>query len=153
MKKTKLFVSIILIGLFSSIRLNAQYFNNGDNILSAGLGLGSSLVGAGYSSSPAISLEYEHGNWDVGGPGVISLGGYLGFQSFRHEGFGYLEKENYTVIGIRSAYHFNMINAKDFDVYAGLMLSYDIDSYSSNFPYWYGYSESPSGIGFSVYVG
>jgi hypothetical protein len=153
MKKVLLFSLIAFVSLFTSVKLKAQHFNNGDNVISAGLGLGSSYHGIHYSSTPAISLQYEHGNWDVGGPGVISLGAFLGFKSFRHEEFGYLRKWNYTVIGIRSAYHYNGITVEELDVYGGLMLSYDILSYSSNFPDHYNYGGYSSGLGFSLYIG
>jgi len=56
---------------------NAQEFQKGTNIISAGIGLGSSILSySGASQSPALSLQYERGVWDIGGPGVISLGGY-----------------------------------------------------------------------------
>src|SRR5690348_7499073 len=84
----------------------AQAFNRGDDILGVGLGIGSSL-GSGYtygSQSPGLSVQYEHGNWDVGGPGVISLGGYLGYKSFSYDYLSYYSvKWTYFIIGLRSA--------------------------------------------------
>ncbi len=73
------------------------------------------------SQTPAISLQYEKGMWDIGGPGVISLGGYVGRKGYKYSGssgsYHYSEKWNYTVIGVRSAYHYNGINNEKFDVY------------------------------------
>jgi len=136
---------------------SAQEFKTGDNVLSLGLGIGSTLGSYGYSSqTPAISIQYEHGQWDVGGPGTISLGGYLGFKSFKYESFDYSEKWNYTVIGIRSAYHYNGLKVEHLDVYGGLMLSYDIVSYSfeSSNPLWDPYKgDYANSIGLSLYVG
>jgi hypothetical protein len=165
MKKIIFLSSFICLFLIVPVKNYAQHFENGDNILSPGIGFGSALGGRyGYSYSsqtPGISLQYEHGNWDVGGPGVISLGAYLGFKSYSYEEaypyFSYSYKWNYTIIGIRSAYHFNMINAKDLDVYGGLMLSYSILSfkYSSSDPtYDYLYRKSyGSTFDFSLYIG
>ena len=166
-KKNLSVASAITIILFSSFNtVTAQAFNTGDNVMSLGIGLGSSLGGGyGYSSqSPGISLQFEHGQWGVGGPGVISLGGYLGYKSFSYDGafsypyiYSYTQKWSYTVIGIRSAYHYNGISSKDWDVYGGVMLSYDILSYkytSSNPVYDHLYSGSYSGgLGLSLYIG
>src|SRR6185369_6496127 len=129
--------AVILTGITS--KTFGQEFKNGDNVLSLGLGIGSSLGSAGFTSqSPGISLQYEHGQWDAGGPGTISIGGFLGFKSYRYEAryypYYYSQKYNYTIIGIRSAYHFNMINVDHLDVYAGLMLSYNILSYTYDGP-------------------
>jgi hypothetical protein len=166
-KKILSMVCLVSVILFASAgKTSAQAFNTGDNVLSLGIGLGSSLGGSyGYSSqTPGISLQFEHGQWDVGGPGCISLGGYLGFKSFSYDGgfsypyaYTYTQKWNYTVIGIRSAYHYNGINSKDWDVYGGAMLSYDILTYkytSSDPTYDYLYNHSYNGgVGFTLYIG
>lgn len=127
MKKIVILLSAILVcGV-----LRAQPFIKESNVISAGIGLGSSLGGFSYGSqTPAISLQYERGIWEVGGPGVISLGGYAGTKSFKYKGSGYTQKWGYTIIGIRSAYHYNGIHSDQFDVYGGIMLSYNILNYS-----------------------
>jgi hypothetical protein len=57
------------------------------------------------------------------------------------------------MIGFRSAYHYNGLESDKFDVYGGLMLSYNINSYSyeNNDPY---YPDSYSGgsYGNSLYL-
>lgn len=124
-------IFLVLVSLSISGILFAQPFNKGTNVVSAGIGLGSSLGGFTYGSqTPALSLQYERGVWEVGGPGVISLGGYAGMKSYKYSGSGYTQKWGYTIIGIRSAYHYNGINSDKFDVYGGLMLSYNILNYS-----------------------
>jgi len=162
MKKIIIYI-VTVCALLSTYDSFAQKFMNGDNVISLGLGAGGSLgVGTYSSQTPAISAQFEHGAWDVGGPGVISLGGYLGFKSYSYHGaypgYTYSQKWNYTIIGVRSAYHFNGINVKELDVYGGVMLSYDIVSYkySSNVynPYYDNLvGDYGSGIGFSLYVG
>lgn len=136
---------------------NAQEFQKGTNIISAGIGLGSSILSySGASQSPALSLQYERGVWDIGGPGVISLGGYAGYKGYSFSGTDYSEKWHYTVLGIRSAYHYNGLNVKKLDLYGGVMLSYNLLSYSYSDNS--GYNLSGSGnygstVGFSLYIG
>jgi hypothetical protein len=155
---------IAIVLLASACILNprlssSQTFKEGDNILSAGIGFGSSYGGfESGSESPAIVVNYEHGNWSVGGPGVISLGGFLGYKSYSYDYHNYYsESVSYTVIGIRSAYHFSMIDSRDWDVYGGAMISYNIASYSytSHDPYYdnYAYDGADSRLRFSLYFG
>ncbi|HUB61294.1 MAG TPA: hypothetical protein VL978_11350, partial [Puia sp.] len=136
---------------------HAQEFQKGTNIVSAGVGLGSSILSySGASQSPALSLQYERGVWDVGGPGVISLGGYAGYKGYSFSGSDYSEKWHYTVLGIRSAYHYNGLKVEKLDLYGGVMLSYNILSYSYSDIDGYNFSGSGSygsTVGFSLYVG
>lgn len=135
----------------------AQEFQKGTNVISAGIGLGSSILSySGASQSPALSLQYERGVWDIGGPGVISLGAYAGYKGYSFSGADYSEKWHYTVLGVRSAYHYNGLNVDKLDLYGGAMLSYNLLSFSytaSN-----GYNISGAGsygsnVGLSLYVG
>ena len=124
----------IITCLFAFIVMNSAFgqghFEKGDNVISAGIGIGSSLgvIGSyGYSQSVGLNANFEHGIWEIGGPGVISLGGYLGYKSYDYSYFN----TSYTIIGIRAAYHYNGIPSDKFDVYGGLMISYNIYSHSS----------------------
>jgi hypothetical protein len=138
MKKSALFSLILLVTcIISTVKAKAQTYEVGNNIISAGLGLGSA-IGNGYtyaSQSPGFSVQYERGIWEVG-PGVISLGGYLGFKSYSNSGseggYNYDYKWNYTILGARGAYHFTGIPVENLDVYAGLMLSFNNLSYSGS---------------------
>src|SRR5690606_11774888 len=132
----------------------------GSKVIAAGIGLGSSLGSSAYSSqTPGISLQYEQGVWEVGGPGVVSLGGYVGFKNFGHDysssGFTSSAKWNYTILGVRSAYHYTGLANEKADLYGGVMLSYNILNYS------YEHSgglnmntgAGTSSAGFTLYVG
>ena len=139
---------------------HSQEFVKGTNVLSAGIGLGSSILSySGASQSPALSLQYERGVWEAG-PGVISLGGYAGYKGYSYSGkadaYSFDEKWHYTVLGVRSAFHYNGWDLQKVDLYAGVMLSYNILSYS--------YSDNAgtsvahagaygSAAGFSLYAG
>src|SRR5438552_7616479 len=82
MKKSGILI-ILLLTVFITTA-SAQQFVKGTNVVSAGVGLGSSILSySGTTQTPAISLQYERGMWDMGGPGVISLGGYVGFKAYK----------------------------------------------------------------------
>jgi hypothetical protein len=139
----------------------AQFFEKGTSVVSAGIGLGSAIGSFNYGSqSPGISLQYEKGVWDIGGPGVISLGGYAARKGYKYSGssgsFGYEEKWNYTIIGVRSAYHYNGISAEKADLYGGIMLSYNILNYKYSDNSGSGTLQKGSygnALGFTAYVG
>ncbi|MCC7231902.1 MAG: hypothetical protein IT242_03080 [Bacteroidia bacterium] len=163
MKKNIYLLTMALVAFMLST--SAQSFKVGSNVITAGIGLGSSLAGSG-TASPGIAVQYEHGTWDIGGPGTISLGGYIGYKSYKYDyNYGYFgsyyaakEKWSYVIVGVRSAYHFNGLSNEKFDPYGGLMLSYDIVSYSYSDNYtgstYYNNSGSyASGVGISLYLG
>lgn len=128
----------------------AQAFQKGTNVINAGVGFGTNLGGLG-NARPAVSLSFEHGTWDIGGPGVISLGGYIGNTGYSYKEAGYKQTWNYTIVGIRSAYHYNGIENPNLGLYGGLMLSYNIASYKAE-----GY-DGPNnfngGLGFNGFIG
>ena len=152
---------LILAITFFGAGARAQFFQKGSSVVSAGIGLGSAIGSFSYGTqSPGISVQYEKGVWDIGGPGVISLGGYVGRKGYKYSGnhgdYKFDEKWNYTIIGVRSAYHFNGINAEKADLYGGLMLSYNILNYKYEDNNGGGdlYKGSyGSGVGFTAYVG
>ena len=156
----RIITCLFVILTFSSAH-GQGHFSLGDNVVSLGIGLGSSLgFYGGSTASPGLSLQLEHGHWSVGGPGIISIGGYLGYKSFKYSGssytYNYTQKWTYTVLGVRSAYHYNGFASKDLDVYGGAMLSYNILSYkyTDNDPSIdYNNGTYGSGFGLSLYVG
>lgn len=149
MKKTIFTLAAILI----AVAVQAQQFQNGTTTANAGIGFGTALGGLG-KSRPAISVSVDHGIWDVGGPGVISLGGYIGNTGYRYTDLGFTAKWNYTIIGVRGAYHYNgFTNTPELDLYGGVMLGYNIAKYSSDstndsFANSYG-----SGVGLTGFIG
>lgn len=126
MKKT---ISIAMLIVLGTMFAKAQPFQKGSSALSALIGLGSSLGYYHSSQAPALSVNFEKGLWDIGSAGVISLGGYAGYKRFSYKGSNWRENWNYTIIGVRSAFHYNGINSDNFDVYGGLMISYNILKY------------------------
>ena len=132
MKKSAFFsIILVVFSFFSAARVHAQAFEAGTNVISGGIGIGSSLAsGFTYGSqSPGFSVGYDRGIWEAG-PGVVSLGGYVGIKTYKYgfvdnTGFAYSYKWNYTIFGVRGAYHFTGINVENLDLYAGVMIAYD----------------------------
>jgi len=161
MKKTTFLLPVLL--LLSIVTVKAQTYSKGTNVISAGIGLGSSIAGYTYGTqSPGFSFQYEKGIWEAG-PGVVSLGGYLGLKSYKysyHDGYGdsYENKWNYTIIGARGAWHYTELKTANLDLYGGLMLSYNHLSFSDSYSgpagnYAHAGGSYGSTIGFTAFVG
>ena len=126
----KIFV-YVLVAFFATSFAIAQEFNKGTNVINVGIGLGGHFdTFNSPSQSPSISASFERGIWEIPGPGVISLGGYLGYKSYKYDND---DRWNYTIVGVRGAYHYNGLNVDKLDVYAGAMLSYNILSYDNTY--------------------
>ena len=134
MKKTLLTLTVVAISLLTAQTVSAQEFSKGTNVINAGIGFGGAYDFGGFGSTLALGLNasYERGIWEVGGPGVISLGGYLGTTAYRLDFGNDDDTVRYTSIGVRGAYHFNFIEVNNLDVYAGPMISFDIVSFNND---------------------
>ncbi|MBT2161724.1 hypothetical protein [Zobellia barbeyronii] len=123
MKKT---ITLLATFAFLVQFASAQEFEVGTNAINAGIGLGGYYGGYTTSTqSPVFSASYERGVWDVPGPGVVSLGGYLGYKRFSYDNdfFGNDYSWSYTIIGVRGAYHYTGLDVDNLDVYGGVMAS------------------------------
>ncbi|WP_149304087.1 hypothetical protein [Pareuzebyella sediminis] len=125
--------TLFAILFFTITTLSAQEFQKGTNVINAGIGLGGAY-GSYTTSSQSIGLSasYERGIWEVPGPGVVSLGGFLGFKTYDYDYVGGRDRWRYTVIGVRGAYHYNGLNVENLDLYGGAMVSYRILSYNGS---------------------
>ena len=123
-------------------------FDEGDNVLGVGVGLGGNygigFSGAGVSQTPAMALHFDHGMGYLG-PGTWGLGGFLGYKSFKYvydnrytsNNYTSSYKWTYTVIGARGTWHYNEWHGtSQLDTYGGLMLAYRISSFKdeTNYP-------------------
>ncbi|RQP08251.1 hypothetical protein [Parapedobacter defluvii] len=124
-------VTFILLAIFMATAVHAQPFQKRTTAANVGIGLGTTLGGLG-TARPAVSVSLDHGFWDIGGPGAISLGGYIGNTGYKYTDMGYTAKWNYVIVGVRGAYHYNgFTNLPDLDVYGGVMLGYNIVKYKA----------------------
>lgn len=147
--KKMMFLTVMALVAFSTAY--GQQFQVGSNAVNVGVGFGTALSGLG-TGRPAISASYEHGLWEAG-PGVIALGAYAGITGYTYKSAGYTQKWNYTVIGARGTYHYSgFTSVPQLDPYGGLMLGYNIVSYSATGDYT-GPNAYGSGLGFSLFLG
>lgn len=153
--------------LFAPAISTAQSFNVGDKVVGLSLGIGGNYsAGSTYSSqTPAIGLSYEQGVSDLG-PGVLGIGGYLGYKSlfygadyaYGNVRYTYDQTWNYLIIGVRGAWHYNEWHGNDkLDTYGGVMLSYNSVSFKDKTNYSGGVvastNNSSSGVGFTGFLG
>jgi hypothetical protein len=116
----------------------APSFAKGTVAVSLGIGLG---IGYGYStafggslkSSPALSLSAEKGIVEGIGPGIISVGGLLGYKSYSYEWADYKSSWKNIYVSARGAYHYNFTDNPKIDTYAGVSLAARIEKYSTNY--------------------
>jgi Outer membrane protein beta-barrel domain len=134
-KQFLLFLLFVAIGAGTMAQQSSSAFSKGDNLLNAGIGLGSPFFGAGYTSAfpfnPGVS--YERGITDA-----ISVGGQISYARSKYSyaiyGSDYYFKESALYVGARGAYHFNELLDLDskFDVYGGATAGYVIVSVNDN---------------------
>jgi len=154
MKKKLLLVFVALIGL-SSLTFAQKAYQEGSNVINAGIGLGATYWGSGYSNGVSLVGSYEHGVTDN-----ISVGGILGYSGSSYSGtytsggntVSFKDKATGILIGARGSYHF--LTTDQIDPYAGADLGYVITSYSSSSTNGATFSGSKgSGLGFGIHGG
>ena len=122
---------VIVAGIIASAHLNAQEssFLKGDKVLNLGLGLGSTLYSGSYyvGQIPPVSASLEIGIVDgLAEKGVIGIGPYLGYSSYKYEYSGYGWKYSNIILGARGSFHYPLVDK--LDTYAGVLLGYNIVS-------------------------
>jgi hypothetical protein len=152
----KIIVSLLVV-CFCFIQAVAQdpVFVKGDKVLNLGLGIGSTLYSGTYyhSQVPPVSASLEVGVADnVLEKGVIGVGGYLGFSSYKYEYSSSGWKTSNIIIGARGNFHYPLVDK--LDTYTGLLLGYGILHHS----YFgiYGeedYTGSSSGLQWAWFIG
>lgn len=121
-------------------------FDEGTHLIGVGAGFGGFRsfhhAGGSYSRTPTMFVNYEQPWKDRLGPGYLGIGAYVGFQhsSYRYNDHGssywYEHTWNSYFIAARAAYHWDVLNSKNAEVYAGVLVGVRIQTYSydSNFP-------------------
>jgi hypothetical protein len=148
MKKLLLFS---LISLFSLSQLMAQEstFGQGNKVLNLGIGFGSTYYSSYYTSqTPALSASFEVGVKDgILDKGSIGVGGYLGYSSAKWT--NYYKTSNF-ILGARGSFHYPLVDK--LDTYTGLLLGYNIYSYSYYDTY-FGAKASGGGVTLAWFAG
>ena len=153
--------TIALVVMLSMPVLNAQesMFNMGDKVVSLGIGLGSNIYRGLYYSRgvPPVSISYEQALVDdILEKGVIGVGGYLGYTSYRYryDWFGVEYGWNYSdiIFAALGSFHYPLVD--NLDTYGGVLAGYRISTARE-----YGdvpsgtFSSASGGLVFSPFVG
>lgn len=152
----KLVFSLIAL-CFSLAQLAAQEptFEKGDRVANFALGLGSTLYSGTYYKSqiPPISASLEYGIVDnILDKGVVGVGPYVGFSSYKYEYSNWGYKYSNLIIGAKGNFHYPL--ADKLDTYTGLILGYNIRNSKEFGTAWgYDYSASSGGIVASWFIG
>lgn len=125
--------------LSTSLLLAATFFPNnraqaqfavGDDVVGLGVGLLGTYnygwKGAGFSRSPVINLQYDHGLMELG-DGVLGLGGLIGYSTAKYDysqfGWGHRYRFSSMLIAARGTWHYNEWHGDSkLDTYAALGL-------------------------------
>lgn len=119
----------------------AQAFGVGDNVFGVGVGIGGTYNygwrGAGFSRSPIINAQFEHGLMELG-DGVLGIGAMLGYSTAKYDylSLGYNHKYRFSsmLVAARGTWHYNDWHGDNrLDTYAAVALG--LYFHSSNFKY------------------
>lgn len=150
-------ITIFAAALFlPALKSQESTFNKGDKVVNIGIGLGSTLYTGSYYTStvPPLSVSFEQGVKDnIFDKGVLGVGGYLGYSSYKYKIMDWGYKYSDIIIGARGVFHYPLL-AK-LDTYTGLMLGYEILT-NKEFGDWGDgspYKAASGGIAWSWYVG
>ncbi|RTQ49559.1 hypothetical protein EJV47_12095 [Hymenobacter gummosus] len=129
--------------------------------IAANLGIGFG-VGYGYygtlNATPAMSLSVERGSIEGVGPGIIGIGGLVGYKGYSYKyGNGYKSTWNNILVSVRGTYHYNILENPKLDTYAGLSLGVRMqnwkDTYYDNTPGLSGYKSSSAYLTSGIFIG
>jgi hypothetical protein len=151
----KLF-AIVAMAAIIGLSANAQenLFFKGDQVINIGLGLGSTVYTGTYykTSIPPVSISFEQGVKEgVLEKGVIGVGGYMGYSSYKWEYTNYGWKYSNFIIGARGTFHYPLLDK--IDTYTGILLGYRVVSVSEIGNVIGNYNSSGSNVIWSWYAG
>jgi hypothetical protein len=120
------FIMLMAVCGLSVGMLHAQEMAKGDNLFSAGIGL---------VSGWGLNASYDYGIVDTWGPGLVTIGGHVGFSRWGHSVLGYNYHISQFALAPRATYRYQIDNK--FEVYGVLMLGMvmvqDKDAYRNNY--------------------
>jgi Outer membrane protein beta-barrel domain len=138
MKKAQITIGLcLLMALFiSNSPVKAQLFDEGDVVVSAGIGVGSTLYSyGGYNTS--MPLLFASGDYCLRedlGPGNLGVGAILGYTSYKVDWVYDDYRINTFIFGARGTYHFTDLVDK-LDLYGGITIGAKIGSDNYSGPY------------------
>jgi len=134
-------ILIAIVTLFALSLSFAQIaYQKEDRVGSLMYGIGSYV----YASNATASFPPLTAAYDMGYNENISFGGLVSYTSSKYDfsgfGYGYTWTWSYLIIAARGAYHYDLLHNDKIDTYGGLMLGYNIASFS----------ETHTGTGFGL---
>ena len=126
-------LSLALVLCIPFTSLNAQLFDEGDKVVSFGVGLGATyyVLGSAYSTTlPPLFVAGDYCFREDLGPGNLGLGAYFGISGYKSE-YHYIGLDDYgykytsIIFGARGTYHFTDLVDK-LDLYGGVMIGPEI---------------------------
>lgn len=119
-------------------------FDESSKIINIGVGFGGinyyGRWGSGYvyRSTPAFSATYEQAWPKKLGPGYLGVGAYVGFKhaqsryddSYFGSKYYYQHNWNHFMLAARGVYHWDVLNAKNAEVYGGVLIGFRVTTYS-----------------------
>ena len=148
---------LLIVVSFTLTQLKAQEptFSKGDKVLNLGLGLGSMLYsGFGYKSMiPPLSASVDVGIVDnVLEKGVIGIGGYLGYSSYKLDYSAGGWKYSNLILGGRGTFHYPLVDK--LDTYGGLLIGFNVASSKEyGIVTSYNYHATSGGLVYSAFIG
>ena len=146
-------VFLTLFGFGWSVSAQSGIFSKDNMVINAGVGIGTYISDKGLSMTiPPISASFEYGVADLfDGKGGIGVGGYASYLLRRSNEEYNGANNSYNVgdfiIGPRGLFHYQLVD--NLDTYAGIMIGYDIVSFSQS----YGANLSGSGFYSAFFIG
>ena len=114
----------IVLAIVSTMSVNAMYAQE----MQKGMSLVN--VGLGFVPGWGLNASYDYGIVDTWGPGIFTVGGYIGFGSWGKKYTGHANyRDNAFAFAPRATYRY-AIN-KSFEVYGTAMLGVVVHSYSN----------------------
>lgn len=121
---------------------NGSCFDEKTHLINLGVGIGGAgvfrSIGGGYvySGSPLFTLSYEQAYPKKLGPGYLGVGALLGYrtahsryENFNNSPYFYEHRWNHFTVATRGVYHWDVLNAKNAEVYGGVLLGVRITTY------------------------
>jgi len=151
----KLFLSFI-VSCLVLLQLVAQepVFVKGDKVFNLGIGVGAPIFSIAYNQAlvPPVSGSMEIGIVDkVLEKGVVGVGPYVGFLSYRWRFSNYSARYSNTIIGVRGNFHYPLIDK--LDTYTGLLLGYKIVKVTETGDPYNNYADTSSQISWAWFIG
>ncbi|MDH5681666.1 MAG: hypothetical protein OEZ36_08765 [Spirochaetota bacterium] len=126
--------------------------DDGDLVIYTGVGYG--LMGM-YADMviPPLSVGIDY-CVKFGGKHPVTFGGMFGFAQSEYVSFSTTYTYNYYIAGFRGAYHFTeMVKVDGLDLYAGMMIGYNIVDWAISGASAWGYTAGGSYVIWGVYGG